>query len=100
MINSVLLFFLIVFSISHGELETKSFKVQLQQSGSWSPDEWIEYNGKIPQLNEFAACHWEMLRYFARWSSSIWAYCFVPSEDTTQFHCIQLEGHGDLASAN
>ena len=98
--HEALLILLIALSVSKSEFKKTSFEIQLQQSGYWSPDEWIEYKGTIPQLTEFTTCHWEKLRYFARINSLIWAYCFILSEDNTQFNCVQLFSSGDLASAN
>ena len=81
MIHAILLFLMVSSLISNVELKAKSFKVQFQKSGYWSADEWLEYDGKIPQLREFTSCHWEKLRYFARKVSQIWSYCFIPSEE-------------------
>ena len=100
MIHAILLLLIVSSLICNVESNTKSFKIQFQQSGYWSADEWLEYNGKIPQLREFTSCHWEKLRYFARKASQIWSYCYIPSEDKTQFNCIQLASSGDLYSAN
>ena len=78
----------------------KSFQVRLQNSGQWSPNEWIEFNGTIPSLREFTSCHWEMLKYFSRRCSLIWAYCSIPLQNKTQFNCIQLLSRPDILSAN
>ena len=43
-----------------------TFKVEFQSSGDWSKDEWLEHEGKIPQLSEFTACHWEKIIYFSQ----------------------------------
>ena len=54
-----------------------TFIVEFHSSGLWSKDETVEYQGKIPVLNDFTSCHWQKDNYFASDSSTIWSYCFL-----------------------
>ena len=76
-----------------------SFEVILQSSGSWSKDEWIEHSGRIPELKEFTACHWEKLMYFARHSNDIWSYCILRATNKEKLRCLQFAHKGNLTSA-
>ena len=67
-----------------------SFEAVFQNSNIWSAQEWLEYQGNIPELKEFTACHWEKLQYFALRSNTIWAYCAVRSKAKKKLSCIQL----------
>ena len=37
---------------------TASFMISFQTSGKETTDEWAEYKGTMPSLNEFSVCHW------------------------------------------
>ena len=76
-----------------------SFEVGFQESGAWSSQEWAEYQGHLPELTEFTACHWEKIRYFGVRSNSLWAYCTIHSKFDKTPRCIQMFSKGVQASA-
>ena len=47
------------------------------QSGDagYSTEEWAEFTGTIPHLDQFTVCHWERLRFFSIRDTCIWAFC-------------------------
>ena len=71
--------FVSMVSFSHAS-EKESFEIKFQTSGDWSKDQYVEYQGNIPQLKEFTSCHWEKLWYFSAVSNFIWAYCSIPQK--------------------
>ena len=77
-----------------------TFKVEFQSSGYWSKDEWLEHEGKIPQLWEFTACHWEKLIYFSKALNVIWSYCMVKTRSPEKLNCVQLFYSGNRTTAN
>ena len=77
----------------------KTFKVAFQTSGVWSSKDWVEYKGNIPVLEQFTACHWEKLQYFAFYSNSIWSYCTIRNRIDKNMNCMQLFSKGRSSSA-
>ena len=89
---------MMLFILGHAE---ETFQVQFQSSGKWSETQWVEYvGGKIPQLEEVTACHWEKMIYLGMTSSNIWSYCNVPKTDHHIMRCIQLFSTGNQSFAN
>ena len=81
-------------------LSSPSFEMGFQASGIWSSNEWAEFVGPIPALNEFTSCHWEKLAYFATKSSHVWSYCYQNENKRNDMKCIQLYSTGDIDSYN
>ena len=92
--NSVVL---IIFLFFHSGLAGKpSFIMSFQMStkfGNISTEEWAEFTGNIPDIEEFSVCQWEMMRYFNEIEQHIWSYCTEVVKDDMQ--CIQFY-HGGL----
>ena len=88
-----------VICVTYGLTET-TFMVTLQSSGEWSKNEWIKYEGKIPQLREFTTCHWQKVMYFALDETEIWSYCFRKLQSESTLKCVQLYYHGNRDVAN
>ena len=62
--NSLLIILLFFHSGLAGQ---PSFIMSFQTStkfGNISTEEWAEFTGNIPDIEEFSACQWEMMRYF------------------------------------
>ena len=79
---------------------TPTFVVSFQSSGGWSTDEWVEYDGKIPRLEKFTACHWEKLRHFSSDIMTVWSYCIADRIDNANMECTQLYYSGDSTSSS
>ena len=77
----------------------KSFEVSFQKNGKWAPTAIAEYQGHIPAMAEFTACHWEKMQYFAISSNTIWSYCTVRSTRDQTLRCIQLYSKGLQSTA-
>ena len=52
-----------------------TFILDFQSTVNLSTEEWAEYTGKIPPMNEFTSCLWEKLRKFASDYTAVWGYC-------------------------
>ena len=76
----------------------ESFLLAFQKSKGLSSSEWAEYDGDIPHLKAFTACHWEKLQFFNTKSHYIWNYCTIKSS-TASMDCIQMWYKRDLVSA-
>ena len=69
----------------------KTFLVSFQTEGKISTEAWMKYKENITGIDEeFSACHWERIRYFAVEVNAIWAYCFIFSESDINLKCIQI----------
>ena len=77
----------------------KTFQVQFQSRGDWSQDEWVENEGKIPEMTEFTVCHWEKFKYLSSSYNAIWSYCSTAIDDR-RFRCVQLGYRTNSTSAN
>lgn len=84
----------------HIVLMQKSFKVDFQSSGIWSKDDTLIFKGKIPRLNEFTSCHWELDKYFASELTNIWSYCFSEVKADGNMKCIHFYHQGDRRVAS
>ena len=81
---------------------SNSFVASFQSEGKWSTDDWMRYNEKVENVdNELTICHWEKIRYFSAAVNSVWAYCFIISEDISEedLRCWQLYSEANRASA-
>ena len=72
----------------------KPFEVIFHKTGNWTSTAIAEYQGHIPAMAEFTACHWEKMQYFAISSNTIWSYCTVRSTEDQTLRCIQLYSKG------
>ena len=72
----------------------KPFEVIFHKTGKWTSTAIAEYQGHIPAMAEFTACHWEKMQYFAISSNTIWSYCRVRSSEDQTLRCIQLYSKG------
>ena len=92
--NSIVL---IIFLFFHSGLAGKSsFIMSFQTStkfGKISTEEWAEFTGNIPDIEEFSVCQWEMMKYFNERS-----YCTEVVKDNMQ--CIQFYHEGLGSSLN
>ena len=92
---------LIISSSSYGLVSaTSTFVVSLQNSGGWSTNEWVEYGGKIPRLEQFTSCHWEKLRYFSSDIMTVWSYCIADKENAVSIKCTSLYYSGNGTSTD
>ena len=73
---------------------SKHFEVIFQENNKWSNTAIAEYEGQIPTILEFTACHWEKLQYFATRSNAIWSYCTKYSSKDETLSCLQLYSYG------
>ena len=88
-------------SSKHGLVSaTSTFVISFQSSGGWSADEWVEYSGKIPRLEEFTSCHWEKLRYFSPDFMTVWSYCVADTNNKANMKCTQLYYSGNSTTTN
>ena len=79
-----------------------SFVASFQTDGKWSTNDWMRYNEKVEKVdNELTVCHWEKIRYFSAAVNSVWAYCFIISEDIADedLRCWQLYSEANRASS-
>ena len=67
-----------------------SFIVSFQSSGTISVEEWVEYIGDMPQLNDITVCHWNKVNYFSDDVSTLWSYCTQRTSNDKML-CIQME---------
>ena len=90
----------IVFLYLSSAKTENTFIVEFQSSGKWTKDETVEYQGDIPELNEFTSCHWQKDKYFAVASTVIWSYCFSQNKTNPNWNCVQLHYRGNKSVAN
>ena len=76
----------------------ESFLLAFQNSKGLSPDEWAEFDGKVPHLKAFTSCHWEKLHFFNIKSHSIWNYCTIKNR-TASIDCTQMWYRRGLVAA-
>ena len=79
---------------------TQSFVVSFQNSGTWSTEEWVEFDKPIPLLKDFTACHWEKIKYFSSDTMNVWAYCIARKNQTDRINCTQLYSSENSTTAN
>ena len=77
---------------------TPILKFQIDSGGVYTTSEWAELKGKIPHLNSFTVCHWELLRFFSVRDSCPWAFCYKNEDVYADHHCTQLWYNRDTAS--
>ena len=99
-VYAVLTFSIVVIMLCGVEANGKGFKVSFQYDGNWSSNEWVEYQGTIPRLEEFTVCHWERLHYFATSYTVVWSYCSILSKYKAPFRCLGVYSTGIPSSAN
>ena len=99
-LHEVLSFGVVVTMACRITASDKSFKVSFQYDGTWSRNEWVEYKGTIPRLEEFTVCHWERLHYFSSSQTVAWSYCSILSKRDDPLKCIGLYFTGIRKSAN
>ena len=91
--NIVILTYL-VFAAQTGSVihvsKTTTFSISLQSNKKLSLEDWARYDGNIPRLEEFTACHWDKLSYFSTHVSTIWNYCYTKTNNSSLW-CIQIE---------
>ena len=77
-----------------------SFILNFQSDGNLSTDEWAEYLGNVPSMEQFTSCFWEKLRYFAKDYTSVWGYCKQKSANDTSIKCTQFYHRGSPLTVN
>ena len=77
-----------------------TFLISFQESGSWSTEEWAEFEKPIPTLNEFTSCLWEKIRYFSFDFMPLWAYCIAYKNNLNEMNCTQLYSNGNPSTKN
>ena len=77
---------------------TKILAFQRDSGGDYSTEEWAEFKGTIPHLNEFTFCWWEKLMFFSVRDSCQWAFCYKNTDDHADHHCTQFWYNRDSAS--
>ena len=75
-----------------------SFIVSFQSSETISVEEWAEYIGNMPQLNDITVCHWNKVNYFSDDVSTLWSYC-TQKTSNDKMRCIQMEYKAILSRA-
>ena len=86
----ILIVFAFLIETSHQEEPQDTFIASFQSSGKWTPDEYLEYTGNIPDLKEFTSCHWEKAKFFSEKMSAIWTYCQHFTDHDKILRCIQI----------
>lgn len=71
-----------------------TFILNFQSSGELSLEQWAEYLGDIPPMQEFTSCIWEKLRYFATDYTAVWGYCHQTSANDLSISCTQFYHRG------
>ena len=79
---------------------SETFVVSFQEDGTWSTEEWVEFDKPIPMLNEFTACLWEKIRYFSFDFMPLWAYCVAYKQHQNELNCTQLYATGNSNTKN
>ena len=79
-------------------LGTKILAFQSDSGGDYSTEEWAEFKGTIPHLDEFTVCHWEKLMFFSVRDSCPWAFCYKNTKNHADHHCTQFWYNRDAAS--
>ena len=103
MIFSFILYYSIFCNVvnkSNQVLGDSSFEISFQESGDWSTNEWGKYMNEIPRLEEFTACHWQRMRFFASDIIPIWSYCMVLDNSTKKLECTQIYLQNNPGTAN
>ena len=101
--DNVILFIFIILSPSTCRTDS-SFILSFQSTLSFSKnsevsvDEWGKFNGKIQNLKEFTACHWEYLNFFNQNQNSVWSYC-ISGTNNRNFKCLQYNYLGNEETA-
>ena len=76
----------------------EAFLIAFLRFRNLSTYDWAEYNGNVPHLKDFTACHWEKLDFFNKKGHYIWNYCTILNATATM-ECIQMWYNRDLESA-
>ena len=92
---------IIIFSTCASFLSaSETFVVSFQEGGTWSTEEWVEFDKPIPMLNEFTACLWEKIRYFSFDFMPLWAYCVAYKQHRNELNCTQFYATGNSNTKN
>ena len=77
-----------------------TFILKFQSNGKLSTDEWAEYLGKVPAMEEITSCWWEKVMHFARDFTQVWGYCKQMSENNQRIKCAQNYHRGTSSTLN
>ena len=77
-----------------------TFILNFQSTNELSTEEWAEYTGKIPPMDEFTSCLWEKLRRFATDYTAVWGYCKQKSQNDQSIKCTQFYHRGTPLTLN
>ena len=87
---------LAIFCLNYSYVLTAStFVVSFQSSGGWSTNEWVEFENKVPSLEQFTSCHWQKIRYFSSDMITVWAHCVADKIHKQDINCTQLYSSGN-----
>ena len=65
------IFYVFLLKISFHSSIDGTFIASFQPSGDWSSDEYLDYTGGIPALEEFSSCHWQRTASFSEETGTI-----------------------------
>ena len=85
-----LIFYVFLAKISFHSNVDGTFIASFQPSGDWSSDEYLDYTGGLPALEEFSSCHWQRTASFSEETGTIWAYCQHFSANDWVLRCIEF----------
>ena len=79
------------------QLQDELEKLKDENEKRHTVDEWGKYTLPIPETQEFTACIWAKIQFFALDIIPLWSYCTLSildikgiTKNETAFRCIQL----------